>query len=466
MPDSGPGSLETAGDVSDGRQVPWWMAGVLVAAMGAASVLVLDPDARDAKANEPTRVVASSDAPAPLLASSASPPVTLPDSGARSKPAAATEPAEQIQICGGDWVTPPADGSSAPARVEAMPNIRAAHDRILAAMRADPDGYARAVAGWLESAELNLGDPSDLRRWRADVHQLADTAVHTADPRTYALAYGACNAHRDDAACAQLKAEQWARLDPENGHPWLFVAGEAAQRRDDAARDEALYRLSMATRFDSRIYDAPRAIVAHAGHDDASLVAAHMLIVHALGMVAAFPVPYTDVLKTCRVRIEQDPNRWQTCSAAATLLAERSDTLLDRSMGRSMGRRLEWPLERQDRLAGEAARWMQQLNSLTSAAGEGGSGGCVGIRNLIDVVARGSEVVAVKAALAASAAGDDELLRLGQAERERSDLTRQRPNDPNAAATVTSMPSTTVGVASASTSAGETSGTPSALEPR
>ena len=62
---------------------------------------------------------------------------------------------------------------------------------------------------------------------------------------------------------------QWARLDAGNGEPWLFVVDDSAARGDPATRDEALFRIGSAPRFDDRYFALSGAVAAAAGPSEA-----------------------------------------------------------------------------------------------------------------------------------------------------------------------------------------------------
>lgn len=84
---------------------------------------------------------------------------------------------------------------------------------------------------------------------------LTRLAAATRQPETYVAAMRACRsiaAESAPAGCNELKYEQWARLDPDNAMPWLFVARAARQRNDAPAFDEALLRASHAKFFSRR----------------------------------------------------------------------------------------------------------------------------------------------------------------------------------------------------------------------
>ena len=61
---------------------------------------------------------------------------------------------------------------------------------------------------------------------------IAKFASTSDDPEVYAVGFYACGSFAPGTAsqCTQLSAEQWARLDPNNAVPWLYVAREAAKR--------------------------------------------------------------------------------------------------------------------------------------------------------------------------------------------------------------------------------------------
>lgn len=412
---------------------------VIVLAIGSSIAMLLAEDRHADKPTEAARIPGvRTEAPSlgGLMAFASKPSPADPTPMAQPP----REQAEQVQVCGGDWVVPQGDGSINAAAYQLQPHVREARDRVLASLLADPDPYVRGVALWVSTFDPTLVEAAAVDRWRTMARTLADDASRSDDPRLYGLAYAACTGARNDGACAQLRAEQWARLDPDNGFPWLFVASEAGRRHDDAARDEAIYRLSAAARFDSGSFEAPKAIAARATGDDATLVATYILTLQSL---AIQPVrPYAEVVNACRVRMDQDPNRWQTCSAAAALMAERSDSLHDRTVGMRMGRGLEWPLDRLDRLGGEAALWVKHQDALLPAVDDR-IASCAGMRRWLEVVAHAARPGAagtVNLRASAPAIPEDELIRLGRAERERRDaLERARPAV--AAASAASMPS-------------------------
>jgi len=342
---------------------------------------------------------------APALAT---PPTELPAApvSASSGPATtAVHGSDEIELCGGVWVKAAPDGSVDAedlARVTRWPELRA---QLIDRLRADPSEFARAAAVLLgligtdgtpvatgESATACTGlDCETNRRAAARVSEARDTlarmAATTSDPRVYALAFNTCGrAQPAEGACQLLNPEQWARLDPDNAAPWLFVLEQAAQRRDAAAQSEALFRLSTSARSDQYFFAVPGLVIEHLPTDEAAMPAVLTLAANAIGIAAAWSMPgYQTLLEQCKPSALRDANRRQTCGAAAELLVERSDTLLDLGIGVALGKRLGWPEDRIDRLRGEQSAY---LESLGTSSALGPADGCVGIRRDLGTVGR------------------------------------------------------------------------------
>ena len=115
--------------------------------------------------------------------------------------------------------------------------------------------YAKLVVAMRRASEGNRAlsgecsdEPCVQRRWKiaseaASPHSqsLARLAVASRDPGAYALALYGCRLNRDDGACAQLSAERWSELEPDNAVPWFYRAEDAASRKDEAALSEACF---------------------------------------------------------------------------------------------------------------------------------------------------------------------------------------------------------------------------------
>jgi hypothetical protein len=212
-------------------------------------------------------------------------------------------------------------------------------------------------------------------------------ATTTSDPRVYALAFNTCGrAQPTEGACQLLNPEQWARLDPGNATPWLFVLTQAGQRRDAVAQSEALFRISTSARSDQHFFAVPGLVIDHMPGDEASMPAALTLASEAIGVEAAWSLPgYQALYDWCKTSTLRDANRRQTCTAVAELLVEHSDTLLERSVGVGIGKRLGWSDERIERLRGEQAAYIDSLGASTAQTPVDG---CSGIRRDLSTVNR------------------------------------------------------------------------------
>jgi hypothetical protein len=242
---------------------------------------------------------------------------------------------------------------------------------------------------------------------------LARSAVTTGDPAVYALAFRVCGSGRvRDGACALLSAEQWARLDPGNAAPWQDVFAAAQARKDNAAANEALHRIATSQRSDQRFFDLPGLILDAAPDDDGLRNGVFMLAIEAIGLQSVVSMPnYASLLSGCRREALRDSNRRQTCDSIAELLAQKSDTLVERGMGGAVGRQLGWPDERIERMRAEQDAF---VTSMYVGIEPRNAMGCDAIKRLTDDVrrkARLGEVGAMRDWLAHEAPPPDELLR-------------------------------------------------------
>lgn len=268
---------------------------------------------------------------------------------------------ERVEVCGLGWVQAAADGSVDPATLARVPAFNAARRRLLDSLASSGDDFERSESLWLK-----MIDPSSDATLAADLReQIAQRATTTRDPRAYAMAFKTCRLTLEAGSCALLNARRWAQLDADNGDPWLYVLDEAATRKDSAQVEEAMFRLGAASRVDMRYFAVPRALAQHADPTDAGHQAANLLTVVSLGGMAALPFPAFQVMtRACQGFELSDANRRQRCEAAASALAERSDTVFYASIGASMGRRLGWGASRTDAVAALSSALQESLPTL------------------------------------------------------------------------------------------------------
>jgi len=127
---------------------------------------------------------------------------------------------------------------------------------------------------------------------------------------------------------------------------------------------------------------------------------------------SAWSLPGYQVLsELCKTSALRDANRHQICTAAAELLVEHSDTLLERSVGIGIGTRLGWSDDRITRLRGEQAAY---VDSLGAATAQTPVDGCTGIRRDLATVnrhARLGEADALRDWVAHSGKGAEDFIR-------------------------------------------------------
>ncbi len=226
-----------------------------------------------------------------------------------------------------------ADASSPSPAPVVDPRAQASRARLLARMSGSPDPYANAVAIWLD-VDVDSDEAQLAERQR----RLAAMAASTQDPRLYSLALRTCWRRQQRPCDSGLSARRWSELEPANALPWLMMLDEAAQRGDLSGMQEAMFHVTQAQRYAERS-DAPLQPIIDAADNDAdSLLAARALAEHAIGLSAAQagPAGYT----VCRHATSANANVWQQCLAVADLLAQRSDTLLQRAFGQRLHQQL------------------------------------------------------------------------------------------------------------------------------
>ncbi len=220
--------------------------------------------------------------------------------------------------------------------------------------------YAQLVVAMRRAGEAEqqragecADEPCARRRWkvaqdaaRPHAQELARVAVAGQDPVVYAMALFGCRLNRDEGACAQVSAAGWAQLEPANAVPWFYRAGDAADRKDEAGVSEALLGAAHAQTSDSH----GSTVLAMAEHPAARGLAAAPRLVYLsqlLGVYAALPTPpYVAVDQACGAERMADPARRKVCLDLATMMTERSQWLLELSLGTAIGERGGWPPDR------------------------------------------------------------------------------------------------------------------------
>lgn len=353
-----------------------WALGACCALLVAIALLFVMSATRRAEADVAPGVPVVNEAPllegvTPVAVAEPSADTVTPEGPARG--------ADEIQVCGGAWVKANPDGSFDQTEFERATQLPAMRARVLTNMQASGSEFARASALLLEM--LHTEDQRHI------AGALARLAVSTRDAKVYALAFKACATKRPgESACQLLSAEQWARLDPDNAGPWKFVLQEAQSRGDLAARDDALFHIANARRNETGFFSVPAAILDAVPDDDASRLAALILLTDAIGFEAGSSIAGLQAVNAfCREPWLRDTSRAQTCASVAELLVERSDTLLDARIGAALGTRLGWPADRGDRMRAEYTAYTEQV---AAASGDGNEFGCTAVEHQIALVRR------------------------------------------------------------------------------
>jgi hypothetical protein len=196
------------------------------------------------------------------------------------------------------------------------------------------------------------------RAARPGADALARQAAATRDPLVYASAINACaiaEAQESSSACATLRPEQWAQLDPDNAIPWLLSAQEATRRRDVGAADSAMQRAARARQVDWRLAPVlmllPR--LPYLQEPVRAVVTAALLGAYGGTLEMARSLP---ALELCTKATVADAARRVACNDVAELLLAKGTTLMDHSVGAGIGSRVGWQASRLQALNEERQR--------------------------------------------------------------------------------------------------------------
>ena len=247
----------------------------------------------------------------------------------------------------------------------------------------------------------------------ASAEALARLAVNSSDPQVYAWAYRSCArvSRQVAGSCQLVNALQWARLDPTNAVPWLAVAQEAKSRKDPAGVDDAMFHVAAAAIHDPGWGRVAEQMIAAAPRADGHAVGTWLAALRAVAFEAAFDLPSVAEATTyCDVRALGSANRRDTCDKLAAVLVDRSTTLLGRSMGIGLAKRLDWPAPRL--AAAELERDAANALALRDAPRFGDPTTCATVRRDLSILVdngRLGEVESVKQRIAAMGESIDNL---------------------------------------------------------
>jgi hypothetical protein len=164
---------------------------------------------------------------------------------------------------------------------------------------------------------------------------LVRLATTTSDPEAYTLALYSCDRRFGQSSigeCALLSSAQWARIEPDNALPWLYLAAEAQQRHDHSGFEAALNRASRSRYSDPHVDPISRFVGSPAFEAQPPPIQPQ-LAVTLLVIQSVFPIPDFQVAtQYCRTPAQADP-KFETCGNLAALLVEHSRTLIEVAIG-------------------------------------------------------------------------------------------------------------------------------------
>jgi hypothetical protein len=313
-----------------GAVAAWWTA----ASGDAPTAPLAPPRARPARTTLP---------PSPVRAAAASP---LPDSGgdaAAPRPAIAQRgpaSAPAAQVCGFGEVELAADDPYSLQRIAAR--VRAAAlDDAETATDANADPRVRAAALFIGARRADVTA-------RSRIDALARLAVASTSPEVYALALEACQAlsPADAGSCALLGRAQWARLDPDNAHPWLELAAQARSQADPATEDDAMRHAAQASRIDTHAALLSN-LVDQAVDPGAQSLRRTLMLEASWSAQAAWNPSHRDQVEAyCGDDAIKEPDRRDTCEALAETLSRHGASLDDLRSTLVLGKALSWPASR------------------------------------------------------------------------------------------------------------------------
>jgi hypothetical protein len=235
----------------------------------------------------------------------------------------------------------------------------------------DSDDLRARVVGLLLGSIVPHGDDTHpvAEQTRNAVVQLV---VGQTDPAVYAIAVAMCArdaSTSNDSACQQISLQRWAQLDPDNAAPWLLLAAKAQDARNGAAEADAFTRAAAAHKVDS-YGNSLYAFAEPSIPQDATPLDRSYLAVELIGVETATVAPYGPVIRHCSADAMNSTNVRQQCNALAELLLTHGTTLLDLSVGKTIGAHAGWPAERLNELTLELQALQQATTEAASPDGD------------------------------------------------------------------------------------------------
>jgi hypothetical protein len=271
---------------------------------------------------------------------------------------------DEVEVCGVGKVKLDRDDAAATGKyLDAL--TKNARLGWLATLRNSDDHRARAGGLYLAGILDRDSPQKDAEAARDELVQLA---VSTKDPAIFALAYIKCTKGGADVAsqdaCPQLNLDDWSRTDVDNAVPWLRLAAKAHGEGDGTAEADAMAHAAQAHEYEPynwSVFSFTEAAIPK----DVTATDRWILATQVIGVEAAMPMPYQPLFQYCSRDAQSDVAVRRQCSALAELMVSKAATLVDSSVGKSLGARVGWSAERIDSLAQEMKASMWAINEMT-----------------------------------------------------------------------------------------------------
>ena len=270
---------------------------------------------------------------------------------------------DEIEVCGVGKVKLDGDDLAATGKyLDAL--TKNSRLRWLAALRSSGDYRERAAGLYLQDFFDRDSPQMDQEAARDELVQLA---LATNDAAIVALAYTKClkgGNIASEGACPQLTLDGWTRADADNAVPWLQLADKARREGDVTAEAAAMAHAAQAHEYEPYNWSL-FSFTQAAMPNDVAAADRWILTTQVIGVEAAMPMPYQPLFQYCSRDAQSDVAVRRQCNALAELMLNKATTLLEFSMGKSLGARVGWPADRVDKLTQETKASMQAINEMT-----------------------------------------------------------------------------------------------------
>lgn len=240
-----------------------------------------------------------------------------------------------------DWLRAVAISGSSRQKGAALSLLVAVTDRAIRR-----DAYAR-MPNCDEVKECALQLEEAIRnRTSPFVYALVNAAIYASDPALYGMAYNICKRYSssNDAVCGRVDAMQWLQRDRDNGAAAIYALAELklpTSGEDGTAFENALYRLSLAKRFDfyfdlsSELPQLPLDLDVYQHRTELESMLFHFRLMS--------PLPTNqNVVSACSSDRLKNSNRRFTCEAIANQYLRENASLIDRAIFMKLAINLDW----------------------------------------------------------------------------------------------------------------------------